>query len=63
MEFPLIQRRGCGTPAKLPSSRIEHTNKPSQYPHQNFFLFIDATSLISDNARKAKVEVLESLFE
>lgn len=63
MEFPLIQRRGCGAPAKLPNPRIEHTNKQSQYPHQNFFLFIDATSLTIENARKAKVEFLESLFE
>ena len=63
MEFPLIQRRGCGAPAKLPTQRIEHTTKPSQYPRRNFFLFIDATSLNSENTRKAKVEVLESLFE
>lgn len=51
------------TPAKLPDSRIEHTNKQSQYPHQNFFLFINDASLISENTRKSKVEVLESLFE
>lgn len=63
MEFPLIQRRGCGAPAKLPNSRIEHTNKQSQYPHQNFFLFIGANSIASENTCKAKIEVLESLFE
>lgn len=62
MEFPLIQRRGCGTPAKLPNLRIEHTNKQSQYPRQNFFLFIDATSFISENAHKAKVQVLDNMF-